>query len=1036
MEFKLAADMKLVGWKSYSKSQNGTLTELSEEYIKFLSYNTESTDGIYKATVKFLKYTNNIVIKPECFPFPAVKSYLPSSSETSFANTPITITFNMPMKESFFRYEKDFVSILDKGTDVTSLFDSPSIDETKTILTLWPSERKLYDYILSKNAAYIDLLVSLGEKITTTKTIDGKEYTLSLRQNEKSSFTVRYEPKIESVKPLKFDFFATGSEISLDSTGSVTSLTAAQKFTQEKIAEQGTFSDDEYKAKILQNRTNGTIYIYGCYYDADSGVNSVKITHERTNSKDGAAVSENTVTNPLFTKNPKDARFFSKDGYTSFCIKYEIPNDQKKSDLGDGAIHVTVSVLDAAGNPSEAESFTVIKDSYVDLSGAIVWNIPEPDRQDESSDLWINTDDINSGYRFNNKEDFYNFFETNSKYLKFKLNGNSLPVYRGIKIKTCLVQSVYLEYESKAGATKQKMEWDEEKTWWETDLNVDKLDNLDFTIYVQDEFGNEGTRKFKIPATVENYIGWTQWGYHYKAIPNNCKIYYGTRSGLSYMGKIDRWDIYFNGTYDLFITGMDIENRLVGDMIRLSENNLIGTTNYTDFKGFSDIEIKDNVLMLHLTDAAWENYSNISFEVTYKWKIDANKNMVSLIDPSADTNNKGLKTVGQNVSREQEKKDISFDFGVDIPTYVCEIKLVLVGTSEDLEVPAKLEKTYNIKSDPTDDTYSPNLQCTDILRTSKMNELYGVDEDWSEDYVVVTAKDLYRGEDSNSNIFYSSGLKCFELYVNGEKTTVFKPEELRQLEANTYVLPLFGRFENFDSNKAEAQFKIIAYDNNNNFAIYEKTKDSDPLWKKYGQILDVTWLNGICKFRFRHYDDDDLCKLYLYKWKDNHWNLEESIIPVNGSAAVDKERLPFNTIILSPDCFYRLVPEYIFSSHNLWYFNSPYILSTSTRNSGNYDLIIPNGSSKSSVAVSSDQPVFVQTIVSVKDYDTCKSWSAATWLSNFPKHIGDSVLDFSPSDHSPKRYVIPLDLIHEGECYVVIAHFTDGSTAMSEVMQK
>ena len=49
----------------------------------------------------------------------------------------------------------------------------------------------------------------------------------------------------------------------------------------------------------------------------------------------------------------------------------------------------------------------------------------------------------------------------------------------------------------------------------------------------------------------------------------------------------------------------------------------------------------------------------------------------------------------------------------------------MVGTSEDLEVPAKLEKTYNIKSDPTDDTYSPNLQCTDILRTSKMNELYG-----------------------------------------------------------------------------------------------------------------------------------------------------------------------------------------------------------------------------------------------------------------------------------------------------------------------
>ena len=118
------------------------------------------------------------------------------------------------------------------------------------------------------------------------------------------------------------------------------------------------------------------------------------------------------------------------------------------------------------------------------------------------------------------------------------------------------------------------------------------------------------------------------------------------------------------------------------------------------------------------------------------------------------------------------------------------------------------------------------------------------------------------------------------------------------------------------------------------------------------------------------------------------------------------------------------------------HFKQPLVIQTCTKSSGNYDFIIPNGSSKSSVAVSSDQPVFVQTIVTVKDYDTCKSWDTAKWEENFPKHVGDSVLDFSPSDHSPKRYVIPVDLIHEGECYVVIAHFADGSTAMSEVMQK
>ena len=131
VEFKMSADLMFMGWRACTKSADGTLAELSDEYIKFLSYNTESSDGIYKATVKFMRYADNIVIRPVCEPFPAVTDYSPASGETSFANAPVTVTFNVPLDESFFRYEKDFVSISDSGTDVSSLFDSPSIDEAK-----------------------------------------------------------------------------------------------------------------------------------------------------------------------------------------------------------------------------------------------------------------------------------------------------------------------------------------------------------------------------------------------------------------------------------------------------------------------------------------------------------------------------------------------------------------------------------------------------------------------------------------------------------------------------------------------------------------------------------------------------------------------------------------------------------------------------------------------------------------------------------------------------------------------------------------
>ena len=436
-------------------------------------------------------------------------------------------------------------------------------------------------------------------------------------------------------------------------------------------------------------------------------------------------------------------------------------------------------------------------------------------------------------------------------------------------------------------------------------------------------------------------------------------------------------------------------------------------------------------------------YSSINCELSYKWFTDEGYNIEKLIDHISGKGNNERKLLDKIVNNGQ---NISFDLGYDISSYFFQVKVVLLGTQKDSDIPAKYEKTYNIKYE-AEDTYPPNLECSDMLRTSDMNELYGTEENWSEDYVVVTAKDLYMGTGDDSDKIYSTGLKCFELYVNGEKTAVFNPEELKQVSAHSYVLPLYGRFVDFDNEKAV--FKIIAYDNNNNAVERETTKASRKQSKyEYGEIMDLTCLNGICKFRLRHYDYDH-AKVHLYKWEDNQWVLTDSFRPVNESAYVYNELLPFNTIKLSSDGFYKLLSEYTYYKngyyesitheyyeHIYWYFNSPCILSTLTKSSGSYDFILKNGSSISSVVVSSDQPVFVYTLVTVKDYATCSTWDTATWESKFLKHVGDTVLDFSPSDHSPKRYTIPLDSIHDGECYVVIAHFADGSTAMSEVMQR
>jgi hypothetical protein len=126
-----------------------------------------------------------------------------------------------------------------------------------------------------------------------------------------------------------------------------------------------------------------------------------------------------------------------------------------------------------------------------------------------------------------------------------------------------------------------------------------------------------------------------------------------------------------------------------------------------------------------------------------------------------------------------------------------------------------------------------------------------------------------------------------------------------------------------------------------------------------------------------------------------------------------------------------------------------YYYTGTEQNSGTYDLVLPNGNSNSSVAIQSDAPVFVQTLVTNVSYNECKDWSTDRW-DFYKKPVDERMLSFSADtttidengtvttrgDHSPKRYTIPMDQIEDDQCYCVVVHFADGTTAQSQVWQK
>ena len=168
----------------------------------------------------------------------------------------------------------------------------------------------------------------------------------------------------------------------------------------------------------------------------------------------------------------------------------------------------------------------------------------------------------------------------------------------------------------------------------------------------------------------------------------------------------------------------------------------------------------------------------------------------------------------------------------------------------------------------------------------------------------------------------------------------------------------------------------------------------------------------------------------------NEWNFENNSAEhktdgyyFTKDITFEKSNEAFIKVASSPNI--NNIPTYL-GPYNL---SSPTIFYTGTAGTGDYDLLMKNGQSTSTLAVQSDAPVFVHTLVTKQPYSKCKNWSAEKW-EYLHKHIGEKYLDFSSTEHTARRYNIPVNQIDSGDCYVVIAHFSDNHTEMSEVMVK
>ena len=997
MKFSPADNWKFIGWGVYDRNTNEPVTDA----IKF----DDATKLEVKATV--LKAVDNLIIRPDCLKLPAIVSATPGDGQASYANTPIKLTFNMQMEEksvttedSLFKYGPQNIYISYGSVYMAEYFEEPRFNSDKTVLTLTPKASKLQNFIATENKPFIDIQVSFGEKII----VKNGDNELPVA-NDSQEITVRYRKDTETTPPDKYDFYASASS------------DFSKHFTQDALS---TFTD----SKILQNRTNGKIYIYGRYYDADSGVSTVTLTEKHTNARDGS-LAPVTQDPKIFTAANAD---FMDDGNgtTTFCIEYDLKSD-------DGAILISVIVKDGCDIPAEEEqTFTVIKDSGIDLSGVELWNLD-----------FVVTDSNTKFFTYDGTEDAEKipYEEYQSMIKEIKLNALNKRIYA-----SCYTaendMSVVLSYKDNS---EHNMIYDSEKNRWSYTLNdVTDVSSLELKLTVTDDLNNTDTKVFIFPE-MPNLI--TIDLIREEADFIQCNALFSTKSKFTNLISSPEYisgavaKICYISNEDNLATNMNSDRGRY--RFALLNNFLAGplTPEYTT----DDRKIENSNLPPVVVKNATMNPSSEGEYLNISITIDTDNGnpwdtYESIIAQHSVAEGQGI------VVSVVEKNALSVNFNVPftVKKYNSPNFVKLIGFTS-TEVSPSADYNWFYIGTPSQNPAkfdnrkpSANNWSSDNLYAYSIGAMYKTFPNLTDRYDFMMP---YAVTD------YETGIKKLEVITNGGyriysgnsltlKELYFDLEDgIIHSFGDTYLIPFIPIW---DADKENNDLIIKFYD----------AQDNCLEW--HGNISFITPPSFSLKKNTVNTLISDETYETLYRWRlgitklnpdTNVWSnhTEITTTPGESTGANEGKVYTYTNVDLPLNQFVKVVSTAALEDNTSTpkFGNSvPYYIYTgSTKNSHEYDYVASLGSSKSEVLVVSDAPTFVHTLVTKYPLSECQNWTVEQWEHNH-KHIGDKYMTFPTENPTARKYTIPVGSMDTGDCYVVIAHFADGTSAMSEVMQK
>ena len=996
------------GWK---------ITDISGNPVSSTLISIEDNLSVSTKLYVLEKSDTLITVTADTVLLPAVISR-PSSTTEFLASDSIVMDFNMPLSVEDMKYGDGYISLKYGSEEISNLFTEPLLSSDGKTLTLTPKGMQLYNYINSKNTANISVKVWLGERITVLKTINETQYILPLKQNGNSSFLVKYKRLVEEVLPQRIEFFATRQPVTL---ANASNLNNSNKFTQDEFT---TFN----QTKVLKNLTRGTVYIYGRYYDADSGANKITLTETHTNRRDGTELSDepNKIT---FIKNDTGwtnttfngtAQFSEEEQYTCFVITYNLKTDTTK-DHNDGAFYFTMQVTDACNNNAQTESFTTIKDTILDIS-----------------DIDLFTDFSWGGYTDDNQR-------------KVGLNRYYKSVYGSF---TTEVLDFTITYDFNGRSQSYKM--NEGLDNWEHHLIVVDTADLVVTVTANDNLGNSSSKSFQyppnpvlepanpnrpisyqviyLPAGIQNISG-------YKIIDNQGKeiseriLDKDYDENYFYLGDELRF-VYYNGklaskiiNYELgkypwytYYPYNPVFNEILGELTIESVEFGRMDGDYVDYTVTIPENDFDKVFVISKFTPNPEDNGEIDMMYFPKGKtVVKSKVKLNKVFPKLAESNYyiwGIKDSFRNYD------NVSAIYTEGTPSITKgslnegENAIFYSSSTPVIDSITTQNSSYANYKNAFLSRFSDKSKITDYFLRYVNNYTHN----WypSADFEKINLK--INGIDhvyENSVFYYSSTDEQWQNNI------IFTP--VWDIETNREKIQLEATGKNGKTGLSEITTRI--WGNRNDVKFDDITKQDGNLIlknKKPGSGIGMSYnILGLFVIKYNQGPGWQLIKDYT--------NAELSIQSTHDYFTAIYPGID-ETLPSVDNCFLKFI-SYLDEPINPCAYSVPVIYYTGTKGSGEYDLLMANGTSTKSVAIQSDAPVFVHTLTTKRPYEECKDWTAEKW-EYMHRHLGEQQINFASDDHSARRYSIPVDQIDSGDYYVVIAHFSDNHTEMSQIMQK